>query len=188
MNIAFAGGFDDAPVQAAHAFRALMTAMARPGQIEALDLVAPPAPLSPAAGAALLTLCDSETGVFLGGAYDCPEVRDWLRFHTGAPLVGREAADFALGTWQDLLPLGAYRIGSSEYPDRSATLIVEMPMLTPMGATLRGPGIKEHAVLNLPDVPALQANAAQYPLGLDLFLTAGTQVAALPRSTQISEE
>lgn len=188
MGISFAGGFDEAPVQAAHAFRALMNAMARPGQIEVLDLAAPPAPVSPAAGAALLTLCDPETGIFLGGAYDCPEVRDWLRFHTGAPLVGREEADFALGTWQDLLPLASYRIGSSEYPDRSATLIVEMPELANTGATLRGPGIKERALLSLPDVPALQDNAVQYPLGVDLYLTAGTQLAALPRSTQISEE
>jgi alpha-D-ribose 1-methylphosphonate 5-triphosphate synthase subunit PhnH len=60
-----------------------------------------------------------------------------------------------------------------------------MPTLTNTGATLTGPGIKDSAQLNLPDVPALQANAAQFPLGFDLFFSAGDQLAALPRSTKV---
>ena len=182
-----AGGFADAPVDAAHAFRGIMTAMARPGHITVLTGVAPPQPLSVAAGAVLVTLCDPDTGVYLAGAADCALVRDWLRFHTSAPLVGPKEADFALGCWADLMPLDAYRIGNSQYPDQSATLVVEMETLIPDGAVLRGPGIQDTAELSLSAMVPLQNNAALYPLGVDLILTCGNRVAALPRSTQISE-
>jgi len=184
---AYGGGFDDPAIGAARAFRAAMTVMARPGEIRDLAAAQPPAPLSVAAGTLLLTLCDPETGVYLGGACDTPEVRGWLAFHAGAPVVAAERADFAVGRWDDLGPLERYRIGTPEYPDRSATLIVEMETLEASGATLRGPGIKDSARLNLPDAAVLAGNAMLYPLGLDFFFTCGGRVAALPRSTTISE-
>jgi len=184
---ALEGGFPDAPVDAARAFRAAMNAMARPGRIETLAGALPPAPLSPAAGALILTLCDPETPVHLAGALDVAGLRDWITFYTGAPLVGPAQAVFAVGEWADLQPLDIYRIGTSEYPDRSATLIVEMPELTPQGAVLTGPGIKESARLSLPDVAAMRRNAALFPLGLDFFLTSANRVAALPRSTQAED-
>ncbi|MBO9444200.1 phosphonate C-P lyase system protein PhnH [Ruegeria sp. R14_0] len=182
----FSGGFQNAPVQAAHAFRAAMTVMARPGEIRELNGGQPPEPLSVAAGTLLLTLCDPDTKVHLAGATNTDAVREWLTFHTGAHLAQAPEADFAVGTWAELGSLRTYRIGTAEYPDRSATLIVECDDLQQTGAELRGPGIKGTARLNLPDVPALQANAALYPLGRDFFFTCGDQVAALPRSTQIS--
>ncbi|MCE8544941.1 phosphonate C-P lyase system protein PhnH [Ruegeria pomeroyi] len=184
----YAGGFRDAPVDAAHAFRAAMTAMARPGDIRRIAGAAPPAPLSVAAGTLLLTLCDPETRVHLGGEADSDAVRQWLSFHTGAPLVDAAEADFALGSWADLMPLSRYRIGTPEYPDRSATLIVECETLENSGAVLSGPGIRDTACLLLPDVDALQGNAILYPLGCDFFFTCGDRVAALPRSTTIRVE
>lgn len=180
-----AGGFADAPVDAAHAFRAAMQAMARPGSIHDIAGAVPPAPLSVAAGTLLLTLCDPDTPVFLAGGHDTTAVRDWLTFHTGAPFCGPADCTFALGTWEALLPLSAYPVGTPEYPDRSATLIVEMPVLRAEGATLRGPGIRDSAALNLPDPSMLRANNALYPLGLDVFFTCSMQVAGLPRSTRI---
>lgn len=187
MTAAYGGGFDAPAVDSARAFRAAMNVMARPGEIRDLDIARPPAPLSAAAGTLLLTLCDPETGVHLAGACDNAEMRGWLAFHTGAPVVGADQADFVVGAWADLLPLERYRIGTAEYPDRSATLIVELDRLEPAGATLRGPGIKDSARLSLPDAPVLAGNAMLYPLGLDFFFTCGGRVAALPRSTQISE-
>lgn len=187
QTTALQGGFADAPIDAAHAFRAAMNAMARPGAIEPISGGQPPAPVSVAAGSLILTLCDADTGLALCGACDTPEMRDWVTFHTSAPLVPLVAADFVLGAWGDLLPLDQYRIGTPEYPDRSATLIVEVDVLQASGATLRGPGIRDAAHLTLPDPSAMAANAMLYPLGLDFFLTCGDRVAALPRSTQISE-
>jgi len=179
------GGFDAPATQAAHAFRAVMNAMARPGTIHDIAGAAPPAPLSPAAGAVLLTLCDADTPLFLAGTAECAPVRDWLAFHTGAPLAGPAHCMFALGTWDALLPLDPYPLGSAQYPDRSATLIIELPELKASGATLSGPGIAESVTLSLPDRAAFLANAAHFPRGLDFILTSGSHVAALPRTTQV---
>jgi alpha-D-ribose 1-methylphosphonate 5-triphosphate synthase subunit PhnH len=180
-----AGGFADPATDAAAAFRAILQAMARPGRIETVRGAVPPPPCSPAAGAVLLTLVDSTTPLHLAGAHDCDTLRDWVRFHTGAPLVGRDDAAFALGTWDTLVPLTGYPLGTPEYPDRSATLIVDLPALTPTGARLTGPGIRDTAALSLPDPAAFAANAARFPLGLDFILCAGDRLAALPRTTRV---
>lgn len=179
------GGFADPATDAARAFRAVMEAMARPGTPWTVAGAAPPAPLSPAAGAVLLTLCDAETPLYLAGAADCAEVRAWVAFHTGAPLSGPSGCAFALGTWPALLPLDAYAIGTPEYPDRSATLIVETARISATPRELQGPGIRDTAQLDLPDAAAFRANAARFPLGLDFLFTNGSTVAALPRSTRV---
>jgi alpha-D-ribose 1-methylphosphonate 5-triphosphate synthase subunit PhnH len=183
--VSLEGGFTDRPVEAAWAFRAAMAALARPGRIERLAGARPPAPLSVAAGTLILTLCDPDTGLHLAPSHDTAEIRAWIAFHTGAPLVGREAAAFAVGTWEALLPLEGYPLGTAEYPDRSATLIVECAALEAKGARLTGPGIRDAAWLALPEVAAFRANARLFPLGLDFFLTAGDRVAGLPRATKV---
>ncbi len=182
---ALTGGFADTPVDAARAFRAAMNAMARPGRIESLSGASASAPMSPAAATLLLTLADPETPLYLAPSHDTPGLRDWLTFHTNAPLVGAKDAEFALGTWDALMPLDAYRIGTAEYPDRSATLIVECDALDNAGATLTGPGIQTTERLSLPEVAAFQANRMLFPLGLDFYFTAGDRIAALPRTTKV---
>ncbi|NVO57055.1 phosphonate C-P lyase system protein PhnH [Rhodobacteraceae bacterium B1Z28] len=52
----FSGGYQNAPLDAAHAFRAAMAGTARPGEIRALTDSDPSAPLSVAVGTLLLTL------------------------------------------------------------------------------------------------------------------------------------
>lgn len=182
---ALTGGFADPAKQSARAFRAALTALSRPGRIEDLAGALPPAPLSVAAGTLLLVLADATTPLHLGPSHDVRAVRDWITFHTGAPFAPAEEAVLALGTWDALLPLSRFPIGLPDYPDRSATVIVEMPDLRPEGARLTGPGLAEAAFLNLPDVAAAEANRRLFPLGLDLFLTAGARVAGLPRSTKV---
>ncbi|QBF30654.1 phosphonate C-P lyase system protein PhnH [Thalassococcus sp. S3] len=188
QNTVFSGGFADAPIDAARAFRVAMNVMARPGRIETLATAAPPAPLGPAAGTLILTLCDMDTGLYLAGAADTSDIRDWIAFYTGAPMVTADRAVFAIGTWADLQPLHAYSVGRSDYPDRACTLIAEVPKLEAAGAVLRGPGIETTAQLSVPDPDQLARNAALYPLGLDFFFTCGDVLAALPRSTQIGAE
>ncbi|MCT4553161.1 MAG: phosphonate C-P lyase system protein PhnH [Pelagimonas sp.] len=183
--LALEGGFAEPALDAARAFRGIMEAMARPGTIHDVTGATPPAPLSAAAGAVLLTLCDGDTKLHLAGDYELPALRDWVAFHTGAPLASADDCDFALGRWDDLLPLDPYRIGTSEYPDRSATLIVDMPELAANGASLRGPGIKGTAALSLPDLDPFRDNRALFPLGRDFLFTCGTRIAALPRSTEV---
>ncbi len=180
---ALEGGFGNAPIDSAHAFRGVMNAMARPGTIHDLAGATPPAPLSVAAGVVLLTLCDPDTPVFLAPSRDTQALRDWITFHTGAPFSGPDQAVFAVGAW-DELPLTSFPIGTSQYPDRSTTLIVELPALDNTGATLRGPGIAESAQLSLPDLAPLQGNATLFPLGLDFMFTCQSRLAALPRTTK----
>jgi alpha-D-ribose 1-methylphosphonate 5-triphosphate synthase subunit PhnH len=138
-----------------------------------------------AAGVLLLVLADQTTPVHLAGAWDCPLVRGWITFHCGAPLVGPGDAVFAVGDWAALQPVGRFPIGRADYPDRAATLIVEMPVLEASGARLTGPGIAVEAHLSLPEVAAFQANRALFPLGFDTFLTSGDRLAGLPRSSRV---
>ncbi|MFN7222421.1 MAG: phosphonate C-P lyase system protein PhnH [Paracoccaceae bacterium] len=180
---ALLGGFAEAPVQSAHAFRASLNSLARPGSLQTLHGATPPAPLSVAGGVLVLMLCDGTTPVHLAGGHDCAALRDWITFHTGAPLVEAGQAAFAIGTWDALRPVSRFAIGQPDYPDRSATLIVEMPALSATGPSLTGPGIKDAAHLSLPETAAFIANRALFPLGFDCFFTAGAQVAGLPRST-----
>lgn len=180
------GGFADPPRDAAHAFRAVMQVMARPGRIEQIAGATGPAPLSPAASNVILTLCDPDTPIFLGPSRDSSAVRDWITFHTGALFAGPERAAFALGAWEELAGL-PFPIGTSDYPDRSTTLIIEIDRLEPEGAELTGPGIETDAHLSLPEVAAFRRNAALSPLGLDHFFTCGDRIAGLPRSTRIAE-
>ena len=185
---AMTGGFADPPIQSARAFRAAMTAMAHPGEIVTVSGAQAPAPVSAAAAVLLLVLCDPDTPVWLAPSHDSAALRRWIAFHTGAPVVeARGAAVFALGWWDSLLPLQGYPVGTADYPDRSATLIVECDSLQATGATMQGPGIKDRACLNLPDVAALRANRALYPLGLDFIFTSGSELAGLPRSTVVTD-
>lgn len=187
MTAILTGGFADPARQSSRAFRALLEAMARPGRIFDVTGAEPPAPLSVAAGVTLLTLTDSTTPLHLAGAADCQAVRGWIAFHTGAPLVGAAQAQFALGTWDALNPVGRFRIGEPSYPDRSATLIVEMPVLTAEGTRLTGPGIETEARLSLPETAAFRANRRLFPLGFDTILTCEARLAALPRTIRVED-
>lgn len=184
---ALSGGFADPPRDSARAFRACLQAMARPGRIFTVEGVVPPAPLSPAAGALALVLCDGETPLFLAPGHDTPALRDWLTFHCGAPLLsGRRGAAFGFGAWAALdAGHGDWPLGTDENPHLSATLIVEVDHLAQTGARLTGPGIETEARLSLPDAGFFAANRARFPRGLDIFLCCGDRLAALPRSTRV---
>ncbi|SOC03371.1 phosphonate C-P lyase system protein PhnH [Rhodobacter maris] len=184
MEDPLSGGFADAPVQAARAFRAALEAMARPGRMQRLAGATPPAPLSVAAGTLLLTLVDDTTPLYLAPGHQGAALRDWIAFHCAAPLCAPEEAVFALGRWEGL-PLERFRLGTPEYPDRSVTLIVEPPALAPQNAQLSGPGIATVQAAQLPETAAFEANRARFPLGFDAFFCAGDQAFALPRSTRV---
>jgi alpha-D-ribose 1-methylphosphonate 5-triphosphate synthase subunit PhnH len=191
------GGFA-APVFAAQAvFRATMDAMARPGKlVDFAAEAAPPPPLPAEAGALALTLLDHETPVWLDQKLArSATVADWLRFHTGAPIVtDPKEADFALVCDPAHMPvLSAFRLGTAEFPDRSTTLIVAVEGLDgPDCLTLTGPGIREIATLAPHPLPIgfadqAAANRDLYPRGVDIVFTAFGRLAALPRSIRIEK-
>jgi alpha-D-ribose 1-methylphosphonate 5-triphosphate synthase subunit PhnH len=173
----------------------LLQAMARPAIPRQLPVLpSSPTPITPAAMAIALTLCDATTSVWLQQPDD--EVVRHLRFHAGLRLLEQPAdADFALISDAASMPaLDAYTNGDPRYPDRSATLIVQADgFRTGAGMRFAGPGIRDSETLAIDGLPAgfwqqRAALAAQLPLGIDLFFVAGQQVLALPRTTRLLED
>lgn len=187
-------GLADPTLDSQRIFRSLLEAMAHPGRIVdvAVELQAP-SPLHPAAAAACLTLLDFDTPLWLDEAAARPDAVEWLRFHSGAPIVSRpQAARFALIADPQGMPSpDTFDSGTAEYPERSATLILQVQsLLGGTGRRLRGPGIADEARLEVAGVPDafwtwMAANHALFPCGVDVVLSAGRVIAALPRTTEV---
>ncbi|GAB4367878.1 MAG: phosphonate C-P lyase system protein PhnH [Kiloniellaceae bacterium] len=184
-------GFADPVHGAQRLFRGLLTALAHPGRaVEISDPVEGPVPLDPATTAAALTLLDYDTPLWIDWIADTPPLRAYLKFHCGCPIVARsQDAAFALVTDPANMPrLALFAQGVDQYPDRAATLLLQVPALTGGPAvTLSGPGIKDSARVAPAGLPDWfwndwRLNAAQFPLGVDIFFTCGTTVIGLPRS------
>ncbi len=191
-----AAGFEDPVQQSQQAFRALLDAMARPGRVTTVETeIGHPDGLAPALAAALLTLADLDTPVWLGPGFDTDAVRSWLRFHSGAPLAAKpDQAAFALLDAAQMPALETFSFGTDESPERGATLLVQVPGLTGAPAmTWRGPGIKESVAMPFCglDQSVWQQRAAlsiEFPRGVDLYLGCGRDLVGLPRSTALSIE
>ena len=189
------GGFADPVFNAQTVFRAVMDAMARPGSVQPLPVVArPPTPLSATAGAIALSLCDHDTPLWLDPALQASAaVRAWLGFHAGAPLANTPAdAHFALiANPAEMAALDGFSQGTQDYPDRSTTLILQVSDLT-SGAPLllEGPGIETSATIAPAQMPRhfveqWKQNSQRFPRGVDIILAAPDCIACLPRTTRI---
>lgn len=187
-------GFSDPVLDSQRVFRAVLEAMARPGTIVDLPLhLAAPTPLDPATAAVALALADYETAVWLDPVADSDAVAQYLRFHCGCPLTAETAAAaFAIvADPRSMPPLSAFNTGSDEFPDRSTTVILQLPTLTAGEAWgLKGPGIRDSARLSAAGFPPgfrrwVEDNHDLFPRGVDLIFTSGALLAALPRSTRL---
>lgn len=189
-----AEGFADPVLDAADCFRAVMAALASPGDPTPLPRRVPgPSSLGPEAAAIALTLCDLETPVWLHPDLTDAESDRYLAFHCGCPRVAEPAAAaFAflpVGAGESVLP--ELSVGEADYPDRAATAILLTPAMTGgVPARLSGPGLAAPRLF----APAgadeglwrrLRDNAARFPLGVDCFFAGDGAVAGLPRSTAI---
>lgn len=189
----------NAPLDAAFtsqaAFRALMDAFARPGEIRTVDKGAAPTPFAPASAALIKSLADYETPVWLDPAFAAsPDAAAWIRFQTGARLTNKKCeAAFALVADPLTMPdFPEFALGSEEYPDCSTTLIVQVADFSGKWFGLAGPGIKgsrKIAASGLPDdfTTRLTENRELFPRGVDLVLVAAERIMALPRSIRITE-
>ena len=178
-------------------FRAVLDAMAAPGTVRPLAAaIAAPGRLMTAAVAVALALCDHDTPVWLDNELgEDDDVAAWLRLQCGCRVVAEpRAAAFAfIGAPQALPRLDEFSLGTADFPDRSATIVLQVEALRggpPL--TLCGPGIRDRNVLHasgLPDDMAgrLAANRALFPRGVDFILTAGKEIAALPRSVRLAD-
>jgi alpha-D-ribose 1-methylphosphonate 5-triphosphate synthase subunit PhnH len=190
-------GFAEPSLDSQRVFRATLEAMARPGTIMRVPAtIEPPTPLDRVTAALLLALADQDTPLWLDHAACNAETEAWLRFHCGCPIVSApELANFAvIADPAAMPPLAAFPCGSDEYPDRSATVIIQVPSLTAGGAwILKGPGIRHRAELTVaglaPDFKdQAGANHALFPRGVDLVFASGDQIVALPRSTRLGDD
>lgn len=190
-----APGFADPTRDSQAVFRRVMDAVARPGTIQDLSFAPEPPPgLGRAAAAMALTLFDFETKVWLDPLVRTGAAADWLRFHCACPLTEApgEAAFAIVIDAADCPPLSAFHPGDAKYPDRSTTLLVQVPALVGgRCATLEGPGIKGRSALAPEGLGAgfwaqVQANHDHFQFGVDLILAAGDLIAALPRSTRVT--
>ena len=188
----FLGGFSDPVMDGQRAFRTVLNAMSQPGRIFRLELeLEVPAPLHHAAAAVALSLFDFETPVWADLPADSEAIQ-WLRFHCGCPLVQDLASGtFGLITMGRSMPgIDQFHPGLDEFPGTSATLIIQVASLASgHGRRLTGPGIEKEQYLDVLGLPedfwaAWKVNRSLYPLGVDLILTAGQELAALPRTTR----
>ncbi len=186
-------GLDNPVYDSIKVFRAVADAMAHPGVIRHVQARPPaPAQLMPAAAAICLSLLDFETPLWL--QHGQPAVGDYLKFHCGCPLAPQpRAAAFALITDTVSMPgPSVFNTGDPEYPDRSATLLVQVASLSnASGVRLGGPGLREPVYLDVAGIPAaywreLQANHASFPCGVDVVFVWGERIAALPRTTVVT--
>ncbi len=177
-------------------FRKVMDAMARPGSVQTVaSTAAAPAPLSQAAAAIALTLFDHDTPIWLGAPFATDAIASWLRFNTGCPIVADQGQSaFALvGDSAALPPLETFALGTPDYPDRSTTrdpagrephrgrhAVSERPGHSRHGNAARRQGCRRISSSSYAD------NRAVFPLGVDLLLVAGNDVAALPRTTIVA--
>jgi alpha-D-ribose 1-methylphosphonate 5-triphosphate synthase subunit PhnH len=188
-----APGFADATLESQAVFRLGLAALAQPGTIvECADFPEPPRGVHAAANALLLALLDQDCRLWLSPSLN-GAVAGYLRFHTGCVLVGeaRQASFALVAEPAELPPLGGFDAGSDEFPDRSASVIVQVGALAAAGPwRLRGPGIRSEARLQAAGLGAgfleqWQRNASLFPCGVDLFLASGSRLSGLPRTTRI---
>jgi alpha-D-ribose 1-methylphosphonate 5-triphosphate synthase subunit PhnH len=171
-----------------------MTAMARPGSLQAFaHAISAPQPLGREAAAIALTLCDFQTPIWIAPAFRNDAILRYLRFHTGAPVVEDcgDAAFALLSSDHSVTDFRQFAVGSHEYPDRSATLIIQTQEISDSGPVeLSGPGISMTTRLSVKGLEvsfweALQDNHQRFPLGVDIILSCPGTIAACPRSTRI---
>ena len=193
-------GFAQPVHEAQQTFRALLAAMARPGLIVPVPATPTrPEPLYGSSAALALTLFDMDTPVWLDEPARRDEVESYLRFHCGCPVPSPpEFSCFALFTRSGFETgpdeLIRFPAGDAAYPDRSATLIIQVPALGQGERhVLQGPGIQGRKTLRVQGLgssfwEARDLYAGLFPLGYDTILAAPDAFACLPRTTRRLED
>jgi alpha-D-ribose 1-methylphosphonate 5-triphosphate synthase subunit PhnH len=163
-----------------------------PGRVLSLTHVASRPPLHAASLAACRALMNDATPLWLDAA-DADEVVCYLERCYGIPAaVDPRQAAFAIVTQPLATPaLHRFRQGSREHPERSTTLIIQVPRLVAgTGRRLKGPGLETETRLQVDGLSAsfwtqLQNSRIRYPCGFDVIFTCGRRLAALPRWTEV---
>lgn len=186
-------GFADPVFESQAAFRGCLSALTTPGTLVNLGVELDSLPgVHAAAGSLLLALLDQDTRLWLSPGVADSRIATSLKFHTGCSMAAAPGeADFALVAGADELPpLDAFSAGSQEYPERSATVVLQVPAILQSGWRLSGPGIRGEARLSIPALGdeflgQWERNRARFPRGIDLYFSSGERLCGLPRTTRI---
>jgi len=196
-----APGFSDSTAQSQVVFRSALDAMARPGTpvlIPAASLVSPTPGTHAAALSVLLALLDQDCTLWLSPTLANGTAAAWLRFHTGCQIEQEcYKADFVwAASIAELPPLHQLKQGSAEYPDQSATCVVDVTgwraavVSDADAVSLRGPGIRDVLKLAIDGMDAgfvqrHHAMQAHAPSGVDIFFCAKDTLVCFPRSVRL---
>ena len=197
-----APGFADSTAQSQGVFRCALDALARPGTPTAIptaSLASPPTGTSAAAASVLLALLDQDCALWLSPTLANGPAAAWLRFHTGCQIEQDcSKADFVwAASIAELPPLHQLKQGSAEYPDQSATCVVDVTawraavVSDAAAVSLRGPGVRDALTLA---VDGLDTNFVQQhhamqehaPCGVDMFCCADDVLLGFPRSVRFA--
>lgn len=192
-------GFHDPALGSQVVFRTALRALSYPGRVQSMPAVTDlPFNGKAAAATLLLALVDSECTVWISPTLADTDAAAWLRFHTGCMWAKNiNSARFLWIAENDEWPeLASLALGSDEYPDQSATVVVEVASLgddTFIDAhklSLEGPGIALRQDVSISGLPIdfvtqWTVNHQAFPRGVDLFLATSHEILGLPRSTRI---
>jgi alpha-D-ribose 1-methylphosphonate 5-triphosphate synthase subunit PhnH len=186
-------------------YRALLECTARPGSIGQLDDVALDVPpqLNRASAFLALALLSADTTFYIAEGEE--SAVEFLRRETLARPAAAVQADFLfLPNTERIEDIDRARTGTLTFPEQGSTAVVQVeglshaPIPGALRLTLAGPGIETHTVMFVSGatetlLEALQRRNAEFPLGIDAYLTcdslsAGPCVLALPRTTRVSWE
>lgn len=197
-----APGFADSTAQSQVVFRGALDAMARPGtpvRLPQTALVSPTPNTNAVAASVLLALLDQDCTLWLSPGLATGPAAAWLRFHTGCRLeTDCSKADFVwAASIAELPPLRQLQQGSAEYPDQSATCVVDVAAwrtaaVSDAGAfTLRGPGVRDAITLAVDGMDAAfvqqhHAMCAHAPCGVDILCCADDALLGFPRSVRLA--
>ncbi len=182
------------PQNLATCFRTILSSFSKPAVPVAIaHMPDAPIPLLPTTAALALTLFDYQTPFWLSPDLNTDEVRKFLRFHTGAPLTlnPREASFAIITTTETARGWPDFNLGNHEYPDRSTTVIVQVPSFAAGEmVTVSGPGLEHPVSLAVVDATPhfwqhIQNNNSLFPIGNDFIFASAEAIAALPRSSLV---
>jgi len=188
-------GFTRPVFESQGTFRAILEAMSRPGGLVELPVQAEgPRDWSGGMASVVLTLCDMDTPVWLDGKAATDDALRFLRFHCACPLTNEPAkASFAVVmSHASMPPLGAFSLGSAEYPEISTTLLLATDFHSGTSGTIgiTGPGVDGHGRFPLSWLPAgfvetWRGNGSLFPRGVDVILVGQSHVVGLPRTLKM---
>jgi alpha-D-ribose 1-methylphosphonate 5-triphosphate synthase subunit PhnH len=190
-----APGFENPVSGPQQTFRAIIEAMAHPGQLVKIkSKLHHPEMLNLASAAACLTLLDDETPLWTDLSWNS-EAINWFQIHCGCGVVTEPCmAHFALITQPANMPhLDEFKLGDEAHPENATTLIVQVQSFNDQrGKILSSSGMKKSTYFAPAGIQAdfwqqWQRQAALFPLGVDVFFTYKDILAALPRTTQVTD-